>query len=97
MSKDDLKIVKQEPREIDAGEVERELRKAFEEVTIRNVLMIQGYSKETRKLVRQLQTNVETLTRELITYKQLMEQKDQRIASLLQVIATKGTTYGDNG
>lgn len=94
---DELEIKKQEPREIEAGPVEKELRKAFEQTTIRNVLMIQDYSKETRKLVRQLQQNVETLAREVMTYKQLMEQKDQRIAQLLQVIANKGTERDDNG
>ena len=60
VSNDEIKVIKME-----AGEVE--LRKAFEEVTIKNVQTVINYSKDTRDIVRTLETNIKHLQNNLLS------------------------------
>lgn len=55
--------------------------KNFEDIIRRNVLTIQDYSKDTRKLVRAQEKEVEHL-------KKLVMSKDAEIATLKQQVAT---------
>ena len=54
---------------------EKELKKAFEEVTTRNVLAILEYSKETRKLVRDLEEKV-------LNLEQAVQERDKEVSRL---------------
>lgn len=44
---------------------DRELRKAFEETTIRNVKAILSHSNETRKLTKELESKVDQLNEQI--------------------------------
>ena len=63
---------------MEAGELE--MRKAFEEVTTRNVQAAINYSNETRKIVRQLEEKILHLER-------LAQAKDKEIAEMRQQIS----------
>ena len=63
---------------MEAGELE--MRKAFEEVTTRNVQAAINYSNETRKIVRQLEEKI-------LHLEALAQAKDQEIAAMRQQIA----------
>ena len=63
---------------MEAGELE--MRKAFEEVTTRNVQAAINYSNETRKIVRQLEEK-------MIHFENLAQAKDKEIGVLRQQIS----------
>lgn len=63
---------------MEAGEVE--LRKAFEEVTTRNVQAAVNYSNETRKIVRLLEEK-------MLHLEELSRAKDKEISVLRQQIS----------
>ena len=63
---------------MEAGELE--MRKAFEEVTTRNVQAAINYSNETRKIVRQLEEK-------MIHFENLAQAKDKEIVGLRQQIS----------
>jgi predicted RNase H-like nuclease (RuvC/YqgF family) len=63
---------------MEAGE--RELKKAFEDVTTQNVRTIQDYTRETRKMVRALSDEVGQLKNMIVT-------RDEEIAQLRKQIA----------
>lgn len=60
-----------------AGELE--MRKAFEEVTTRNVKTISAFSQETREIVRKLEEEVKKQNK-------LLSQYDQKFADIKQQI-----------
>jgi len=64
---------------MEAGELE--LRKAFEEVTTRNVQAAINYSNETRKIVRVLEEKVKH-------FEELAQAKDKEIAAIRLQMAT---------
>lgn len=83
--------------EIEGQKVEKELRKAFENTTIRNVTAIQNYTKETRLIVRDLEKQVKALSNEVGTLKKLFEQHKIQLSVLQQRFYQKGTvSYNDN-
>ena len=59
---------------------EKELKKAFEEVTTRNVLAILEYSKETRKLVRDLEQKV-------LNFEHAVQERDKEVSRLKEQIS----------
>lgn len=83
--------------ELQKGVVEKELRKAFERTTMNNVLAIQEHSNETRRIVRKLETEVNTLRNNYMSLMRLYEQLNHRYALLQQRLSVGGTTDGDNG
>ena len=60
---------------------ELELRKAFEEVTTKNVKTVVDYSTQTRDLVRDLQDEVKNLKNMLVT-------RETELAQLRQQVST---------
>lgn len=70
---------------------ERELKKAFEEVTKRNVLAILEYSKETRVLIRETREAVERLRTEVRELSQELEKLKLSISRLQQKIFSGGS------
>ena len=73
------------------GQAELDLRKAFEETTIRNVSMIQDFSNDTRRLVRKLEEKVQSLQNNLMAETKKNQQLQQQIAFLLQEKVNKGS------
>lgn len=65
-------------KKVEAGDLE--LMAAFEETITRNVTTIQEYTKETRKLVRELENRVKQL-------KDLVVQKDTEVKELRQQVS----------
>lgn len=63
---------------MEAGELE--IKKAFEEVTTKNVRTIQDYTTETRNLVRVLEESVKQL-------KNMIAQRDVDLASIKQQLS----------
>lgn len=63
---------------MEAGELE--IRKAFEENSVRNIKIIEEYTKETRKLVRELENRVHQL-------KNLVIQRDKDVQELRQQVS----------
>jgi hypothetical protein len=70
---------------------ERELKKAFEEVTTRNVLSILNYTKETRKLFRTLEEKVVNLEQGILQRDIDIDRMKKQIASLQQKLYNEGT------
>lgn len=71
--KDEQKIIP-----MDAGELE--VRKAFEEVTTRNVKGVVNFSNETRKIIRSLEVKI-------LHLEELMREKDGIINNMRQQIS----------
>lgn len=70
---------------MESGELQ--LRKAFEETTTRNVKTISEYTKETRKLVRDLEQSVQEL-------KNMIVERDKQIGELRQQVSVlQGKIY----
>jgi hypothetical protein len=74
---------------MEAGE--KELRKAFEDVTTRNVKAAVEYSNETRKLVNDLVTKVDHLEKALIDKDKVINGLRMQIASIQQKLYTGGS------
>lgn len=78
---------------MEAGE--KETRKAFEKVVKNNVLAAIEHSNETRKLIRDLETNVQTLQNAVLSRDQEIQEIKNQIALLLQQMVSKGTSVGN--
>ena len=61
-------------------EGELQLRQAFEETTTKNVKMIRDYTTETRKLVRDLELQIQQL-------KNLIVERDKQVGELRQQVS----------
>lgn len=70
---------------------EKELKQAFEEVSIRNIRAISDYSKETRKLTRELQEKVLNLQNSMFDRDKLIERLQTQITSLQQKLYSGGS------
>lgn len=70
---------------------EKELKKAFEEVTTRNVKTVIEYSQETRKGLRSVELKVEKLESELFALRSVMEQFKIQLASVQTKLFSGGT------
>ena len=66
----------------------------FDEVTHKNILAIQVYSKETRKLVRDLEENVKRLEGIVLTNDKTIRNQQSQIAILLAKVHGSGATGG---
>jgi len=74
---------------MESGELE--LRKAFEETSTRNIQTILEYSKETRKLVRELNEKVDHLENTIRTYDNRISTLQSQISFLQTKIFSGGT------
>lgn len=70
---------------------EKELRKAFEEVTTNNVKAAVAYSTETRKLIRTLEQRQNRLEEERKQDKALIESLRKQLANVQTKIYSGGT------
>ena len=70
---------------------ELELRKVFEDVTRQNVQTNIDFSNDTRKLVRELQTEVKALANNVVTQNLIIEELKKQIALLQQKLYSGGT------
>ena len=70
---------------------ELELRKAFEEVTTKNVKTVVDYSTQTRDLVRDLQDEVKNLKNMLVTRETELAQLRQQVSIVQGKIYQGGT------
>jgi len=75
---------------MESGEIE--LKKAFEEVTTKNVRMAIDYSKETRNLTRELQKKVLHLEEILREYDKKLIMMQNQISNIQQKLYSGGTT-----
>lgn len=74
---------------MEAGE--KELRKAFEDVTTGNVKTILDFSTVTRKIVRDLETRVVSLELKLIEQNKVINELKMQLASVQMTLFNKGT------
>jgi len=74
---------------MEAGE--KELRKAFEDVTTRNVKSTIEFSNETRKIVKELESQVQLLLNELSVQKAQMDQFRIQLAGVQTKLFSGGT------
>ncbi len=70
---------------------EKELRLAFEEVTTNNVKAVIEYSSETRKLVRDLESKIESLDNLIRNYDTTIDLLKQQIVHLQMKMFSGGT------
>ena len=75
---------------------EKEMRRHFENTTIRNVKAAVNHSNETRAMVRGLEKQVCALTNNVQSYKDLLVEYRSQLVNLQQAFYLKGTTNGDN-
>jgi len=75
---------------MEAGELE--VRKAFEEVTTRNVQAAISYSTETRKLVRELEKKVLHFEKVIVGKDEVINDLRQQISKIQQQLYTGGLT-----
>ena len=78
---------------MEAGE--KEQRKAFEEVTRRNVIAAIEHGEETRKMVRELQENVRRLQNIILNRERDLESLKIQVVKLLTERYSKGTVEND--
>ena len=71
--------------------MEEQLRKAFEEVTTKNVTMNVDYSKKTREIVNELSEKIERLQNIVLSRNEQIDQMQIQIAQLLQTKFNGGT------
>ena len=74
---------------MEAGELE--VRKAFEEVTTRNVQAAISYSTETRKLVRELEKKVLHFEKVIVGKDEVINDLRQQISKIQQQLYTGGS------
>lgn len=74
---------------MEAGELE--LRKAFEEVTRKNVSIVIDYSKDTRRLVRELGDQVKNLQNTILSKTSELNLLKTQVAMLQAQMYQKGT------
>lgn len=74
---------------MDSGE--KELRKAFEEVTKRNVQASIDFGNETRKMVRELEIKIQNLENLIINKDGIIKELQKQVAFLQQKMYTGGT------
>ena len=60
-----------------------EVRKAQEEVSVRNAQAVVEYSKETRKLLRDLETTVSQLKNMIVQQNDIIDQQKDMIVNIL--------------
>jgi len=70
---------------------EKELKKAFEEVTTRNVMTVIAYSKETRRELREMREKIFSLEAELRAQKAQIEQFKIQLAGVQTKLFSGGT------
>lgn len=75
--------------DMEAGELE--LRKAFEEVTRKNVLVIADYSKDTRRLVRELGDEIKNLRNTIMGKGSEIDLLKSQVANLQAKMYQKGS------
>ena len=68
------------------------VKKAAEEVAVRNAKAVVEYSKETRKIVRDLEKQIDQLKNMVIQQNQTIEELKINIVTLLTGYVNKGTT-----
>jgi uncharacterized protein HemX len=74
---------------MDAGE--KELRKAFEDVTTNNVKAVVDFSQGTRKLIRELEQRMNRLEEERKQDKALLESLRMQLANVQTKVYSGGT------
>jgi chaperonin cofactor prefoldin len=74
---------------MESGELE--LRKVFEEVTTKNVKTVVDYSTDTRKIVRDLQTKVDSQDKQIVLLNKLINDLRSQLA-VIQAEVYKGGT-----
>ena len=74
---------------MESGELE--IRKAFEEVTTRNVRTVIDYSTETRNLLRELEKKIDLQADQLRSQANIIEDLRKLIASLQTKVFSGGT------
>jgi len=74
---------------------EKELRKAFEETTRRNVLSAVQHSNDTRLLVRALEEKVTALTNLVLSRSRDIDLLKQQLSIVQTKLYSKGTSDGD--
>ena len=75
---------------MEAGE--KEIKKAFEEVTTRNVLTGIEYTKETRKLFRNLEEKVDRLQNQVVAQGELLNQFRIQLAAVQTKLFSGGSS-----
>jgi predicted RNase H-like nuclease (RuvC/YqgF family) len=70
---------------------EKEMKKAFEEVTTRNVKTVIEYSKKTREIVREMELEIKRLGAELSAQKAIIEQFKIQLAGVQTKLFSSGT------
>jgi t-SNARE complex subunit (syntaxin) len=71
---------------------EKELRQVFEETTRHNVQAVVNYSEDTRKLVKELQTQIEMLQKTVLTQNGLINGFRTQLANIQTTLYAGGTT-----
>ena len=74
---------------MEAGE--KELRKAFEDVTNNNIKAVLDYSKETRNIVREIENKIGRLEEERRQDKALIEKLRDQLAAVQTRVYSGGT------
>lgn len=74
---------------MEAGELE--VKKAFEEVTTRNVRAAIDYSNETRRIVRELEKKIKLFERTLIEKDKIIADVKKQLSHLQQQFYNRGT------
>ena len=66
----------------------------MDEVTTRNIMALKAYAEETRKELRDVQTQIETLQNQVVTTDGVVRQLQAQIGYLQQKILGGGPTSG---
>jgi len=72
-------------------QTEKELRKAFEETTTRNLTAVVTHTNNTRELVRTLEEEITTLKNMVVTYTDQINQLKMQVSKLQQKAYAGGT------
>jgi len=91
--KEQDKMITEEPikrhEDMEAGELE--LRKVFEEVTRKNVQVTIEYSKDTRRLVRELEIEIKNMRNTILSKSQEISMLKTQIAQIQGQLYQKGS------
>ena len=74
---------------MEAGE--KELRKAFEDVTTNNVKTISDYTKETRKMLRDLEVKIDQVTNIVINQNTTIDNLRLQLSNVQAKVFSGGT------
>ena len=73
------------------NETEKEMRKGFEDLVTRNVRTIEGYTRDSRRMVRELEKKVDTLEGKLRAQDEAMAALRLQLANVQAIVYRGGT------